>query len=55
MDLMRARKVETRFSPEDLEGACLLCSEATAERCHRRLVCDYLASHWDTPVEVRHL
>ncbi|MDT4916862.1 MAG: hypothetical protein QOH89_1562, partial [Pseudonocardiales bacterium] len=24
----------------------LLCSEHTAERCHRRLVCDYLADRW---------
>lgn len=26
--------------------AVLLCSETTAERCHRRLVCEYLARHW---------
>jgi uncharacterized protein (DUF488 family) len=24
----------------------LLCSEATAEHCHRRLVIEYLARHW---------
>lgn len=24
----------------------LLCSEPTAERCHRRLVVEYLARHW---------
>lgn len=24
----------------------LLCSETTAERCHRRLVCEYLARVW---------
>ncbi len=25
---------------------CLLCSEATPERCHRRLVAERLARHW---------
>ena len=24
----------------------LLCGEPTAERCHRRLVAEYLAEHW---------
>jgi uncharacterized protein (DUF488 family) len=53
--LMRSRKVETRFRPEDFDGACLLCSEATAEHCHRRLVVEYLAERWDVAVAVRHL
>ncbi|HWX40033.1 MAG TPA: DUF488 domain-containing protein [Blastocatellia bacterium] len=26
------------------EGACLLCTETTADKCHRRLVAEYLAS-----------
>jgi uncharacterized protein (DUF488 family) len=32
----------------------LLCSEPTATRCHRRLVAEYLESHWDD-VTVHHL
>ncbi len=32
---------------------CLLCSEATPERCHRRLVAERLAREWG--VEVVHL
>lgn len=32
----------------------LLCSEATAEHCHRRLVLEYLARHWK-PFTVTHL
>jgi uncharacterized protein (DUF488 family) len=32
----------------------LLCSEPTAERCHRRLVADYLQQHWGE-LEVVHL
>jgi hypothetical protein len=27
--------------------SALLCSEATAERCHRRLVLEHLAERWD--------
>lgn len=34
--------------------AVLLCSEATAERCHRRLVAEYLRDHWGD-VRIAHL
>ena len=45
--LMAERRIEHALSPSDFETpTALLCSEATAERCHRRLVCDYLASRW---------
>ena len=33
---------------------CLMCSEATPEMCHRRLVAERLALHW-TGTEVVHL
>jgi uncharacterized protein (DUF488 family) len=47
MDLMASREIERLFSPAEFEApTALLCSEATAERCHRRLVCEYLAQHW---------
>ncbi len=45
--LMTERQIETVLSPRDFEtSTALLCSEATAEHCHRRLVCDYLSNHW---------
>lgn len=34
--------------------ACLLCSEHTPEKCHRRLVAEYLAEQW-SDVEIHHL
>ncbi len=34
--------------------AVLLCSEATAEHCHRRLVAEYLTAKWDN-VKIIHL
>ena len=47
LDLMKRRQVESVLSLADFESrTALLCSEASAERCHRRLVCEYLADHW---------
>jgi uncharacterized protein (DUF488 family) len=37
-----------------VDGACLLCSEETAEHCHRRLVAEYLREKWGE-VEIVHL
>jgi len=55
LDLMAKRQVETKFAPQDLEGACLLCSEHKPHHCHRRLVVEYLNTHWQTRLEVKHL
>jgi uncharacterized protein (DUF488 family) len=53
--LMRERRVEAVLRPADFEtSTALLCSEATPEHCHRRLVCEYLAEHWDR-VQAIHL
>jgi uncharacterized protein (DUF488 family) len=47
MELMAAREIERTHSPAQFEvPTALLCSEATAEHCHRRLVCEYLAERW---------
>ncbi len=53
--LMSERQIENRFKPEMLDGACLLCSEATPHHCHRRLVCEYLNERWDGALEVHDL
>jgi uncharacterized protein YeaO (DUF488 family) len=46
-DLMESREIETALAISDFgRHTALLCSEATAEKCHRRLVCDYLGRHW---------
>jgi uncharacterized protein (DUF488 family) len=36
------------------QRACLLCSEHEPDFCHRRLVAEYIASHWDK-TEIHHL
>jgi uncharacterized protein (DUF488 family) len=47
MRLMSERKIETSLSRSAFHTpTALLCSEATAEHCHRRLVCEYLMAHW---------
>jgi uncharacterized protein (DUF488 family) len=40
------RGVETALSYSDFDKVVLLCSEATAENCHRRLAVEYLARYW---------
>jgi uncharacterized protein (DUF488 family) len=46
--LIRSRKVESALSRESFQKkTVLLCSEATAEHCHRRLALEYLQKHWE--------
>ena len=52
--LVAERQVETLLVPGDLDHACLLCSEPKADKCHRRLVAEYLRGKWGN-VEIRHL
>jgi uncharacterized protein (DUF488 family) len=45
--LMRERRIETTLNRDRFaQPTVLLCSELTPEHCHRRLVLEYLASHW---------
>ncbi|WP_339948832.1 DUF488 domain-containing protein [uncultured Albimonas sp.] len=53
--LMESRGIETKFQPDMLDGACLLCSEATPHHCHRRLVVEYLNQKWGNSLLVKHL
>jgi uncharacterized protein (DUF488 family) len=47
MALMHARRIEQELDPREFAvRTVLLCSEATPEHCHRRLVVEYLSSHW---------
>lgn len=47
LGLMEERAIEDRV-PRELfaKRSALLCSEHTPEKCHRRLVADYLGGHW---------
>jgi uncharacterized protein (DUF488 family) len=53
--LMRSRKVESAISSTSFSRkTVLLCSEPTAEHCHRRLVLEYLQQSWQGVI-IRHL
>ncbi len=54
--LMDERDIPTALDRESFERlpSCLLCSEATPEQCHRRLVAERIQAHWPE-VEIVHL
>lgn len=54
LGLMRRREIEKTLDPAVIADGCLLCSEDKPHHCHRRLVAEYLKSHWGD-VEVSHI
>lgn len=47
VELLRTRRIERALDRASfLTRTALLCSEATAEQCHRRLVVEYLNACW---------
>ncbi|MCC5899806.1 MAG: DUF488 domain-containing protein [Phormidium sp. GEM2.Bin31] len=54
LELIRQRKIEEKVSPDLIDGACFLCSEASPDHCHRRLVAEYLNQQWGN-VDIQHL
>ena len=55
LTLMRGRQIESALDRAQFsQPTVLLCSEPTAEHCHRRLVLEYLQRRWDGVI-IRHL
>jgi uncharacterized protein (DUF488 family) len=54
LQLVANRKIEKKVSPDLIDGACLLCSEAKPHNCHRRLVAEYLNEKWGN-INICHL
>ena len=54
LELMRKREIEKRIDPALIADGCLLCSEDQPHHCHRRLVAEYLQSHWGD-VQIAHI
>lgn len=54
LNLMTERRIEKNMLITVIDGGCLLCSEATPEHCHRRLVAEYLRDQWHG-LEIKHL
>jgi len=55
LELIKDRRIESELNPDLFDvPTALLCSEPTADRCHRRLVVEYLQSKWSN-VQAVHL
>lgn len=54
LDLLEQRRVAKKGIKRIIANACLLCSEDKPDRCHRRLIVEYLDQHWGD-VEIVHL
>ena len=52
--IIALRQIEKNLMLQDSDMSCFLCSEAKADNCHRRLVAEYLAQHWQN-VSIHHL
>ena len=52
--IIAQRQIQKHIAPQDIDMACFLCSEATADNCHRRLVAEYLAELWPN-ISIIHL
>ncbi len=49
LELMAERKIEEKIDRNLFDGpTVLLCSEAKADHCHRRLALEYLQNKWGT-------
>ncbi|MCL2749249.1 MAG: DUF488 domain-containing protein [Alphaproteobacteria bacterium] len=53
-ELLMTRNAETLFAPDAIDRVCLLCTEKTADKCHRRLVAEYLQKHFPE-LEIIHI
>lgn len=54
LNLLDTRKVSQKIDIESLHENCLLCSEHTPEKCHRRLLAEYL-KQVRSDIEIIHL
>lgn len=52
--LMSERRIDQVTPKESIDGSCLLCSEASPDHCHRRLIAEYLRDKWGD-IAIHHL
>ena len=53
-ELLKERDILTKIKIADLSEVCFLCSEPTPEKCHRRLLAEYLKEQYPE-IEIIHL
>ena len=54
LKLIQSREIENAISIDVLSNSCLLCSEPIPNKCHRRLVAEYLKEKLGD-IEINHL
>jgi uncharacterized protein (DUF488 family) len=54
IELIKNREAHNILNLNELDKACLLCSEPTAEKCHRRLAAEYFSNYYKN-VKIIHL
>ena len=54
LNLLDLRKIASKTNIENLHENCFLCSEHTPDKCHRRLLAEYL-QHVKNDIEIIHL
>lgn len=54
LELLSQRRPEDQIRPNDINMACLLCTEPKPDKCHRRLTAEYFRGKWSN-VEIQHL
>lgn len=56
IQLLKDRDISKRFPANIFNQACLLCTEDTPEKCHRRLVAEYLKKEYpNEEIKIIHL
>lgn len=55
-EIMNNRQLNKRFENfyNKYENICLLCTEPTADQCHRRLVAEFLQNNFED-IEIKHI
>lgn len=54
LNLLDQRRIARKMDPDALHGCCFLCSEHSPEKCHRRLLAEYL-QHVHGTLQIIHL
>jgi uncharacterized protein (DUF488 family) len=54
LNLLDERQIARKLDADALHGCCFLCSEHSPEKCHRRLLAEYL-QHVKGPLTIVHL
>jgi uncharacterized protein (DUF488 family) len=54
LNLLDMRRIGDKIEIEKLHQNCLLCSEHSPEKCHRRLLAEYLQARFND-IEIKHL